>query len=498
MTNASHDNAIRKVVIAGGGTAGWVAAAALSSKFDQLLDITVVESEQIGTIGVGEATIPTATTFHRLIGIDEREFMRATNATFKVGISFENWGQQGDQYIHSFGGLGQSSWLADFHHFWLYANALGVSTDLGDYSAECIAGKAGRFEITKNNSLNYAYHLDSGLYAKFLQNKSVARGVKRIEGIIETVEQDQETGDITSLVTDKGDVVNGDLFIDCTGFRALLIEQTLNTGFESWSQYLPCDRAVAVQTESTGEPAPLTRSIAHDAGWRWRIPLQHRVGNGLVYSSQHLSDDEAKHRLLQMVEGPVINEPRLIRYQSGRRNQVWNKNCIALGLATGFVEPLESTSIHLFMTGVIRLMELFPFSGVTDATRDEYNRLCKNELVDIRDFIVLHYHVTERDDSDFWRHCRTMNIPATLKQRIDLFKQQAHAYQGGEDLFRMDSWVQVMIGQRLMPKHHHMMVENMSESELPKFLAHVAGAAKAKVAPLCSHQQFINRYCKSN
>lgn len=489
---------VKKVVIAGGGTAGWIAAMALSKQLGDLLEITLVESEEIGTVGVGEAAIPPMRVFHKLQHIDEREFMRATNATFKLGISFENWGRDGESYIHSFGKTGKETWLGEFHHFWLRAKEAGFGDEFGDYCFEHQAAKYGKFATSEKSEINYSYHLDASLYAKFLRKLSEQQGVKRLEGKISEVVQNPNNGFIEALKLESGQLIEGDLFIDCTGFRGLLIEQTLHTGYEDWSHWLACDSAVAVQTEATGPALPYTRSIAHDAGWRWRIPLQNRVGNGLVYCSRLLSDDDARQRLLDSVEGKPINEPRLIKYRTGRRRKAWNKNCVALGLASGFVEPLESTSIHLIMIGMTRLMQLFPFDGVTDSLIEQYNSQTKTELEKIRDFIILHYHVTERDDSPFWRYCKNMEVPDSLAHRINLFKDTAQAYQADSELFRVDSWTQVMLGQGLMPEHYHHVARKMNDQELSAFLKQLRAAILQTVEKMPSHSEFIERYCKSS
>jgi tryptophan halogenase len=489
------EQAIRKVVIAGGGTAGWMAAAALARQLGPLLDITLVESEDIGTVGVGESTIPTARTFNALLGIDEPEFMRATQATFKLGISFEHWGEIGDRYIHSFGQVGRSTWMGGFHHFWLQARAQGFGGDLGDYCFELKAAEQQKFFTGQDSPLNYAYHLDAGLYGRFLRGMAEADGVRRVEGKIASVRQGGTDGFIEALVMESGELVEGDLFIDCTGFRGLLIEQTLKAGFEDWGHWLPTNSALAVQTRSTEPAVPYTRAIAHKAGWRWKIPLQHRVGNGLVYCNEHMSDDEAKTMLMGEIEGETLIEPRLIRYRTGRRRKTWSRNVVALGLASGFVEPLESTSIHLIMIGVTRLMQLFPFSGVTDALVDRYNQQAVDELEKIRDFIILHYKLTERTDSPFWDHCRTMDIPDSLAQRIDLFRDSAQAYQAPGELFQVDSWLQVMLGQRLQPKGYHQMGRLMPPEQLRGALTDLSGNITRAVSGLPGHQAFLDRYC---
>lgn len=485
------------MVIAGGGTAGWLAAAALSAKLSDVLDITLVESEDIGTVGVGEATIPPMRVFHKLLRIDEQEFMRATEATFKLGILFEHWGRKDHRYIHAFGKNGRESWLCDFQHFWLRGVEKGMTSDIGEFCLELQAAKAGRFATSPHAEINYAFHLDAGRYAKFLRRYSESRGVRRVEGKIARIHQHPETGFITALAMESADVVEGDFFIDCTGFRGLLIEQTLRTGYEDWTHWLPCDSAVPVQTEKTGPAAPYVRSIAHDAGWRWQIPLQHRVGNGIVYCSRYLSDDEATTQLLRDVGDKPITEPRVIRFRTGRRLKAWNKNCVALGLASGFVEPLESTSIHLIMTGATRLMQLFPFGGVTASLAEQYNELTRVEIEKIRDFIVLHYHVTERDDTPFWRYCRDMEIPETLAHRIALFRENAQAYQADGELFRVDSWAQVMLGQGIFPQSYHHLARTMSDAELERFLNGLRSSIAQAVAKMPPHQEFVDRYCRS-
>ncbi len=490
---------VKKLVIAGGGTAGWMAAAAFAKKFGELLDITIVESDEIGTVGVGEATIPPMRVFHKLLGIDEQEFMRATSATFKLGISFENWGRDGDKYIHSFGKTGKETWLGDFHHFWLYAQKLGITEfEFGDFCLELKACIANKFTTGPNMDINYAYHLDASRYAKFLRAMSEQNGAKRIEGKVIEVKQDHDSGFITALVLASGQTIEGDFFIDCSGFRGLLIEQTLHTGYEDWSQWLPCDTAQAVQTESVGPAVPYTRSIAHQAGWRWRIPLQHRVGNGLVYCSNFIRDEDARATLLNAVEGKTLIEPRVIKYRTGRRRKSWNKNCVALGLASGFIEPLESTSIHLFMMGITRLMRFFPFNGVDPTLIHEFNRESLEEIESIRDFIILHYKATERDDTPFWRYCKNMEVPDTLQHRIDLFKKTGHAYQNPGELFRVDSWAQVMLGQRIMPEQYHHIAHLMKKEELMQFFTKMRASINQQVEKMPSHEEFVQQYCKAD
>lgn len=488
---------VKKVVVAGGGTAGWVAAAALVKQLGKLLEVVLVESEQIGTVGVGEATIPPMRTFHSLLGIDEQEFMRATEAVFKLGISFKNWGQIGDEYFHPFGSTGQSSYLADFQHFWLYGKSKGIDAEFGEYSLEVQAAKANKFATSKTGSINYAYHLDATRYAQYLRQFSEKLGVKRIEGKIQQVQQHPD-GDIKALQLESGEVVAGDLFIDCTGFTGLLIDKTLKTPYEDWSHWLPCNSAIAVQTESVEPARPYVTCTAHKAGWQWHIPLQHRVGNGNVFCNQFMSDDQAIQHLLDNVQGKVLTEPRVIKYKTGRRKVFWNKNCVALGLSSGFVEPLESTSIYMFMIGIVRLMKLFPFHGVTQSLIDEYNSQSIAELENIRDFIILHYHVTDREDSEFWHYCKYMNVPDSLAHRLALFRENAFAYQGNQELFRRDSWLHVMFGQGIMPKYYHLMFQTMSDQELVGHLTNTRNTISEVVGKLPSHQDFVDNYCKSS
>lgn len=486
---------VKRVIIAGGGTAGWMAAAAISKILGRQLDIKLIESDEISTVGVGEATIPTLVTFHRLLDINEQAFMAATNATFKLGIRFENWRDRGLDYIHSFGLTGTDHWTAGFQHFWHKGRERGLAGDYGDYCLELQAAEQSRFAHLPRGAMNYAFHLDAGLYARFLRQFSEGFGVQRIEGKIVEVRCDPESGDIAALRLDSGLELEGDLFIDCTGFRALLIGQTLGIGIEDWSHWLFCDSAIAVQTESTGPAIPYTRSIAHDAGWQWRIPLQHRVGNGLVYSSRHLDDAQARATLLDHIEGELRTEPRVIRFRPCQRLQTWHRNCVAIGLSSGFLEPLESTSIHLIQRGIIRLMQMFPGQGICQADIDEYNQQTRAEIEHIRDFIVLHYHVTERQDTDFWRACRELDIPPSLRHRIDLFRQTGRVFRVPNELFAENSWIQVMLGQGIMPERHHPSADLMGDAELAGFLEGIRKQVAMSLRQLPSHQEYVERYC---
>ncbi|MEM7360031.1 MAG: tryptophan halogenase family protein [Pseudomonadota bacterium] len=493
-----ENNKIQKVVVAGGGTAGWMAAASLAKLLGKTLDITLIESDEIPTVGVGEATIPTLLTLHNLLGINEQEFMAEVNGTFKLGISFESWRDLDKDYIHSFGFTGKDCWAAGFQHFWLKGQRLGIAKEFGDYCGELVAAQQDKFAIVPKNMLNYAYHIDAGLYAKFLRKLAETHGAKRVEGKIVEVGQNSETGFIEKLTLASGKEVEGDLFIDCSGFRGLMIEQTLHSGYDDWSHWLPMNSAVAVQTETVSEPVPYTRSIARDAGWQWRIPLQSRMGNGLVFCNRYISDDEATQTLLDNIEGETLNEPRVIKFQTGMRRKHWNKNCIAMGLSSGFIEPLESTSIHLIQRSVTRLMQMFPYDGIREPDVNEFNSQMEFEILNIRDFIVLHYHVTDRTDTPFWRFCRSMNIPDSLKHRIELFKQTGRVFQVPTELFGENSWTQVMLGQGLMPEQYHPIVNMMSDEELDNFLKGIDQTVTNLVGQLPKHLDFINHYCKSS
>ncbi|MBK63660.1 MAG: tryptophan halogenase [Altererythrobacter sp.] len=483
-----------KVVIAGGGTAGWISACALALQLGRLVQVTLVESDAIPTIGVGEATIPTARSFHEYLRIDERAFMAATGATFKLGIRFDDWGALGDSYMHSFGTFEMRNWVAEFQHFWLEGRASGLADGIGAFCLEHEAALAGKFTTEGAPPLNYAYHLDAGRYASFLRAIAERDGVRRVEGRISKVEQHFETGEITALTLNNGERIEGDLFIDCTGFRALLLGQTLEVGYENWSNWLPTNGAWAVQTEDTTAPPPYTVAAAHEAGWRWRIPLQHRTGNGLVFASDYLDAEDAREKLLGAIEGRAVSDPRLIRFETGRRRTMWAKNCVALGLSSGFIEPLESTSIHLIMSGVTRLIQLFPFDGEMDALRDRWNALADRELEHVRDFIILHYHLTQRGDSEFWRSRAEMDIPDSLKARIENFSAQGQAWQDALELFRTESWIYVMLGQGLMPRRWHRLASLVDSERLMGTFARQKEAIAARVAGMPGHGEFITSY----
>ncbi len=492
-----NSEGIKKVVIAGGGTAGWMVAALMSKTMGKVIDISLIESDEIGTVGVGEATIPPIVRYHKLCQISEPEFMAAVQATFKLGISFENWRDVNEDYIHSFGNTGTDHWSAGFQHIWLSGHRKGIATDYGDYCLELRAAEENKFAHLPKNGLNYAFHIDATLYAKFLRKLSEENGTVRTEGKIVKVNTDPDSGFIRSLTLDSGKEIDGDLFIDCTGFRGLLIEQTLHAGYEDWSHWLPCDSAVAVQTESTGPAIPYTRAIAREAGWQWRIPLQHRVGNGIVYCSRYISDEDARETLLANVEGELLTEPRVIKFRPGQRLKQWSKNCVAMGLASGFLEPLESTSIHLIQRSAIRLMQMFPQGRIEQTDIDEFNKQARFEIETIRDFIILHYCVTNRQDTPFWRYCRNMEIPETLAHRIELFKRTGRVFRLANELFAENSWLQVMLGQGIVPDHYHPVVDVMDDEELGRFLGEIKSNVNATVSQLPDHHAYIQEYCKS-
>jgi tryptophan halogenase len=497
---------IKKIVIVGGGTSGWMCAAALARLIPHAgVSITLVESDEIGTVGVGEATIPLLKQFNHLLGIDEDDFMRNTQATFKLGIEFVDWKNLGSSYIHPFGKFGMDAQAIKFHQLWLRLARNPDMTDkvgdISEYSVAIQAAKLGRFTRPSGSansilsSFNYAFHMDAGLYAKYLRNYSEALGVIRIEGKIEKVNQRESDDFIESVILQNGQVIDGELFVDCSGFRGLLIEQTLKTGYEYWTQWLPCNSAVAVPCASTSEPTPFTRATADKAGWRWRIPLQHRVGNGYVYSSDFISDADAETRLLNTLDGEPLAQPRLLKFATGRRKKFWNKNCVAIGLAGGFIEPLESTSIHLVQTGIATLLALFPDCSFSNIEIDEYNRITTDEYDLIRDFIILHYKATERNDSPFWLRCRDMDIPESLHRKIELFRHNGRVMNWSRDLFKDDNWIAVLLGQGILPRAYDPLADSLAFTNTCDFVLHIkAAVAKAAVA-MPTHQTFIDRHC---
>jgi tryptophan halogenase len=499
------DDHIKNVVIVGGGTAGWMAASALAKSFGAACTIQLIESEEIGIVGVGEATVPHLSAFNKLLEIDEAEFVRQTQGTFKLGIQFLDWARIGDIYIHGFGALGKDLGLLPFHQYWIKASHAGKAKDIGVYSLNTVAAPAGKFMVSASDAprdtplaeIAYAYHFDAGLYARYLRRYAEARGVKRIEGKIVETKLRAADGFVEALMLENGTRIEADLYIDCSGFRGLLIEQALHTGYEDWSHWLPCDRALAVPCESVGPPTPYTRSTARAAGWQWRIPLQHRVGNGYVYSSRYISDDEAAATLLKSLDGRALAEPRQLRFTGGIRRKLWNKNVVALGLAGGFLEPLESTAIYMIQAGINRLMHLFPRKDFRQALIDQYNAQSAFEFERIRDFLILHYCATERDDSPFWNYCRTMPIPESLREYIELFRNSGCFFRNGTEMFGQTSWVQVMLGQRIMPTAYHPAVDWIRDQDLYQYVDHVEKVISGCVAVMPPHQAFIDRHCRA-
>ena len=496
------DHAIRDIVIVGGGTAGWMAAAA----FSRLLNtgytrITLIESEEIGTVGVGEATIPPLLNFNKMLGINENDFLAATSGTFKLGIEFRDWGALGDRYFHPFGQHGQDLQGVHFHQLWLRERSRrrGAMPDIADWSMSSVAARAGKFGRAREDArspireLFYAFHFDASLYARYLRSYAEQNGVTRVEGRIADVGLRGEDGYVEGLTLTDGRRVTGDLFIDCSGFRGLLIEEALETGYDSYAHWLPCDRAVAVPCAlpDAQEPDPFTRATARAAGWQWRIPLHHRMGNGYVYCSDYLSDDAAEADLLASLEGEALGDPRHLRFTAGRRRQSWNRNVIALGLASGFIEPLESTSIHLVQAAIQRVVAMFPDRRFLAPERDEFNRQIKDIYEDIRDFIILHYAVTTRDDTPFWNRLRTMELPASLARKLDLWRGKGRLFRDGYELFTNPRWVAVCLGQGLTPATWEPAADALDEDLVADALDGLRRGYADTAARLPSHGEFL-------
>jgi tryptophan halogenase len=495
---------VRQIVILGGGTAGWMTAAALSKTLNGKVAVTVVESDEIGTVGVGEATIPLITRFNQMLGVDEDDFLRATQGTFKLGIEFVDWARIGNRYMHGFGRYRQDIQLASFEQFWQKMAQGGHAHDLQAYSISKMAAYAGKFMRPRLDvpdsplaDLAHAFHFDASLYARYLRRYAEARAVRRIEGRVVDVSLHSESGHIASLTLATGEVVEGQFFVDCSGFRGRLIEEVLKTGYEDWSHWLPCDRAVAVPCASVAPLLPYTRATARSAGWQWRIPLQHRIGNGYVYSSQHMSDDAAATSLLSHLDGEALAAPRTLRFVTGMRLKAWNRNCLAIGLSSGFIEPLESTSIHLIQTAIGRLLTFFPTSTASEIDIQEYNRQSRREFEHVRDFIILHYHATKRDDSPFWDYCRTMRIPESLKYKMELYQSHGRVLGESDALFAEAGWVQVMHGQGLPPRSYHPIADVVEEKHLIHFFDGVRNAIQQCVKAMPTHEEFIGANCRA-
>ncbi|QAY78098.1 tryptophan halogenase family protein [Sphingosinicella sp. BN140058] len=505
MRNTRARNApLKDIVIVGGGTAGWMTAALLSKLLSRHYVIRLVESDEIGTIGVGEATIPSIRTFLQLAGIDQVEMIKATQATFKLGIEFVDWRDLGTSYIHGFGKIGQDMLWLHPHQLWLKMTAKGQARHFDHYALNCMAARKNRFcppDPRQTGSpladIDYAFHFDASLFAAFLRKESEKRGVERIEGHILSAERDGESGLLSRLLLADGRTIAGDLFIDCSGMRGLLIGDILGVGYEDWGHWLPCNRAFAVPSESAPVLTPYTRSTARPAGWQWRIPLQHRTGNGIVFSSDHWSDDEAAAALLANLDGKALGEPRLVRFRPGMRARSWDRNVVAIGLASGFLEPLESTSIHLIQTAILRLVALFPGTAFNPTDIAEYNRQTAFEYCDVRDFIIAHYKVTDREDTAFWRYVKHMEVPDSLAERLALFRDSARFFVHGKaELFREESWVQVLIGQGL-DMHYDPMVDMIPEAEVANHLRDIEEVIADVAERMPRHEDFIARQCRA-
>ena len=501
MSNSPNTGRVTEIVIVGGGTAGWMTAAALSKVLTPEYTIKLIESEEIGTVGVGEGTIPMIKLYNQGLELDEADFVRRTKGSFKLGIHFVDWARKGESYIHGFGRIGQDLGVVPFYHYWLKMRQAGKAAPLDDYSINTVAAREMKFMPAVRDRPNspladiaYAYHFDAGLYARYLREYAEARGVKRIEGKVTGFALDGESGFVESVTMENGDVVGGQLFVDCSGFRGLLIEQALQTGYEDWTHWLPCDRAIAVPCASAKDGiTPYTRSTAHAAGWQWRIPLQHRIGNGHVFCSKFMSEDEATSILLGNLDGEQLAEPRTLRFVTGKRNKTWHRNVVAIGLSSGFMEPLESTSIHLIQSAIARLTAFFPHAGFEQADIDEFNAHTDFETVKIRDFLILHYHATQRDDSPFWDYCRNMDIPDSLRRKMDLFRSNGRVFREHTEMFAEPSWVQVMHGQYVRPQGYHALADLKSEEAVAEFIDHVRGVIGNCVAQMPTHDAFIAR-----
>ncbi|WKL57493.1 tryptophan 7-halogenase [Asticcacaulis sp. ZE23SCel15] len=494
---------IRKLVIVGGGTAGWMAAAALSRVMGtRNYQITLIESDEIGTVGVGEATIPTIQEFNTLLGIDENDFMKAVNGTFKLGIRFDNWSKPGNSYFHPFGVYGVDMGGLNFNHFWMRYHKAGGSGDFGLFNPQTLAARKGRFgrmaEINPQApNVNYAFHFDASLYAKFLRGYCEKNGVVRQEGKITEVTQHPESGDITSVTLANGQVITGDLFIDCSGFRGLLIEQTLKSGYEDWSKWLPCNRAVAVPCDKVGPATPYTTSTAQEAGWQWRIPLQHRTGNGYVFCDAYMSEDKASELILQRLDGQAQADPRVIRFVTGHRKQMWNKNVIAMGLASGFLEPLESTSIWLVQDAITKLLKYFPKERITDIQRTCFNRDMLAAYDNVKDFLIAHYKVTMREDTPFWAYCKHMDIPDSLKLRLESFAEHNQSLVAPTELFKDASWFAVLAGQGMVPKSYSPAADVMAEDEFRWRMQRIREGSAGLADMMPPHETYLAKACPS-
>jgi len=499
-----ENNNIKKIVILGGGTSGWMAAAALGKIFaGKECAVTLVESEQIGTVGVGEATIPAILYFNKIIGLDEADFLKFTHGTFKLGIEFVNWGKCGDSYFHPFGNYGTRIERLAFQHYWQRLFNKGVVPDLQEFSFNIAASKANRFtrplelENSPLQEVAYAFHFDAGLYAQYLRRMAEGFGVRRVEGVVENVSV-RTDGFIESLQLKNGTLVDGELFIDCSGFRGVLIEETLKTGYEDWSNFLPCNKAVTMASPRLNPLPPYTRATALEAGWQWRIPLQHRTGNGYVYCDRYITDERAADTLLSSLEGGALTEPRFIQFLTGKRKKFWNKNCVAIGLAGGFMEPLESTSIHLVQAAISKLIDLFPTNEFKSEIIDKFNAQLSFEYQSIRDFLILHYKATQRQDSDFWRDCSNMEVPQSLLEKIALYKEGGRVYRDSDESFSGISWLSVFRGQGITTDRYNPIADVYDEERLVARLNNIHEVIHRSALACPTHEAFIEQYCKSS
>lgn len=499
----SHDP-IQKLVIVGGGTAGWMAAAAFGKVFkNNPMQIILVESDQIGTVGVGEATIPEIVRFNQILGIDENELLKETQGTFKLGIEFVDWHKKGSAYIHPFGQYGKPLDSIPFYQHWQKMHSLGQCDDINHYSLAVQACKNNKFMRPANiansplNDIAYAFHFDASLYAQFLRHHAQSNGVQRVEGKITSVQIASDTGFIQQLTLASGQTVTGDFFVDCSGFRGLLIEQTLHAGFDDWSHYLPCNSAVTVGSAPLDPLPPYTRATARPAGWQWRIPLQHRTGNGYVYCDKFISDEQARETLLNNLSSEALGEARFLKFRTGKRRQIWKKNCVALGLASGFLEPLESTSIHLVYEGIAHFLSLFPDKNMDPNLIDKFNKKQQDSYLNIRDFLILHYKATDRNDSDFWNYCRTMDIPDTLQQKIDLYRHSGRIFRDYQELFGEISWFAVMHGQGIHTAQYNAIANGLPEAELAALFGKIKEVVDNSCVAMPSHNEFIRKHCQS-
>lgn len=497
------DKPITSYAIIGGGSSGWMMAAALSNAIGNSCSITLIESEQIGAIGVGEATIPPIKYFNQRLGIDEATFIKETQGSFKLGIEFIDWTRKNHSYFHPFGHYGAEFDFVPLYHYWMREHLNGDETPIDAYSMAWAAAHKNKFEPPTRDkrqiqsTYDYAYHFDAILYAKFLRSYAEERGVNRREGKVVDVGVNGESGLIETVSLEGGEIIGADFFIDCTGFFGVLIEKTLKTGYEDWSHWLPCDRAVALPCVKTDPLLSYTKSTAHEAGWQWRIPLQHRTGNGYVYASQFTDKDAATQTLLDHLDGEPLADPRYLRFTTGRRKKFWNKNCLAVGLSAGFMEPLESTSLHLIQYGIMRFLAMLPETASSPLLAEEYNKLTTAEYERIRDFLILHYHATERDDSELWRYCANMSIPDTLQYKIDQFRTNGMIMSDERELFHNPSWIAVYVGQNIIPERAPVITRFRGHVPVKERLADIKRAIGEASDAMIPHQEFIDRYCKS-